>query len=87
MPDGADHLMHAIVSDPADIGARLAYADWLEERGDPRGEFIRLQFEIGKQRLTFGVSTSSGAFGALMAREALTRVAVSRIVPYAPYAP
>jgi uncharacterized protein (TIGR02996 family) len=24
----------------------LIYADWLEERGDPRAEFIRLQFEL-----------------------------------------
>lgn len=25
---------------------RLVFADWLEERGDPRGEFIRLQCEL-----------------------------------------
>src|SRR5262245_29221041 len=28
---------------PLDDGPRLAYADWLDERGDPRGELIRLQ--------------------------------------------
>ena len=25
---------------------RLIFADWLEERGDPRGEFIRVQCDL-----------------------------------------
>lgn len=29
-------------------GPRLVFADWLEERGDPQGEFIRLQVELDK---------------------------------------
>jgi uncharacterized protein (TIGR02996 family) len=33
---------------PDDDTPRLAYADWLNERGDPRGEFIRLQCELAK---------------------------------------
>jgi uncharacterized protein (TIGR02996 family) len=33
----------AILANPTDEGPRLVYADWLEERGDPRGEFLRLQ--------------------------------------------
>ncbi len=43
-----DHagFIDAICSDPEDIQARLIYADWLEERGDPRGEFIRVQCEL-----------------------------------------
>jgi uncharacterized protein (TIGR02996 family) len=36
-------LVAAILDDPDDDGPRLVYADWLEERGDPRGTFIRLQ--------------------------------------------
>lgn len=32
-----------IIAYPDDDGPRLVYADWLEERGDPRGEFIRVQ--------------------------------------------
>lgn len=36
----------AILADPADDGPRLAYADWLMERGDPRGEFIAVQCRI-----------------------------------------
>jgi uncharacterized protein (TIGR02996 family) len=32
-----------IAAAPADDAPRLVYADWLEERGDPRGSFIRIQ--------------------------------------------
>ncbi|HYT94003.1 MAG TPA: TIGR02996 domain-containing protein [Gemmataceae bacterium] len=31
----------AVVADPSDNTLRLIYADWLEERGDPRGEYLR----------------------------------------------
>lgn len=31
---------------PDDDGPRLVFADWLEERGDPWGEYIRNQIEI-----------------------------------------
>src|SRR5262249_2503800 len=33
---------------PDDDTPRLVYADWLEERGDPRGEFIRLQCALAR---------------------------------------
>lgn len=36
-------LLAAIYEHPDDDGPRLVYADWLQERGDPRGEFIALQ--------------------------------------------
>ncbi len=36
-------LLQAIFEDIDDDTPRLVYADFLEERGDPRGEFIRLQ--------------------------------------------
>jgi uncharacterized protein (TIGR02996 family) len=35
----------AILADPSDT-PRLIYADWLEEQGDPRSEFIRVQCEL-----------------------------------------
>jgi uncharacterized protein (TIGR02996 family) len=38
-----DAFLQAILNDPEDETVRLIYADWLEERGDPRGEFIRVQ--------------------------------------------
>lgn len=36
-------LLAAARDDPDDEGPRLVLADWLDERGDPRGEFVRLQ--------------------------------------------
>jgi uncharacterized protein (TIGR02996 family) len=40
--DGAE-LLERIHAAPEDDAARLVYADWLTERGDPRGELITLQ--------------------------------------------
>jgi len=39
-----DQLLKEIFAAPAEDAPRLVYADWLTERGDPRGTFIRLQF-------------------------------------------
>ena len=41
-------LLEAVLAQPSDDAPRLAYADWLEERGDPRGEFIRVQCELAR---------------------------------------
>jgi uncharacterized protein (TIGR02996 family) len=38
-----DELLAAIHADPDSDDARMVYADHLQERGDPRGEFIALQ--------------------------------------------
>ena len=40
-----DAFLSTIAEYPDDDGPRLVYADWLEERGDPLGEFIRVQCE------------------------------------------
>ncbi|MFL5328384.1 MAG: TIGR02996 domain-containing protein [Gemmataceae bacterium] len=45
MPDHASFIA-AIVANPKDDVARLVYADWLDEQGDPRGEFIRVQIDL-----------------------------------------
>jgi len=37
-----DAFLRAILASPQDDAPRLIYADWLEERGDPRAEYIRL---------------------------------------------
>jgi len=45
----------ALLDDPLDGEHREAYADWLEERGSPRGEFLRLQRQsetLGSDMLT-----------------------------------
>ena len=36
-------LEAALVADPDDLAAHMAYADRLVEQGDPRGEFVRVQ--------------------------------------------
>lgn len=46
MNDG-EHLLAAIIANPADDAVRLIFADWLEEQGHgERAEFIRLGFEL-----------------------------------------
>src|SRR5687768_8236847 len=47
----AQGFIRAIIESPDDDGIRLIFADWLEERGDPRGEFIRLQVERARPGL------------------------------------
>src|SRR5262245_36430740 len=42
MPSEREFLA-AIANDPHDLALRLAFADWLEERDDPRSELIRLE--------------------------------------------
>ncbi len=37
-----DALLRAVLASPDDAALRGVYADWLEERGDPRGEFLRV---------------------------------------------
>src|SRR5262249_49325190 len=37
-------FLQAILDDPEADAPRLIFADWLEEHGDPRGEFIHLQY-------------------------------------------
>ena len=41
-------FLDAIRETDSDDTPRLIYADWLEERGDPRAEFIRVQCELAK---------------------------------------
>jgi uncharacterized protein (TIGR02996 family) len=43
-------FLSAIKANPDDAVARLVYADWLEERGDARSEFLRLQVESDRMR-------------------------------------
>ncbi len=38
-------FLREIKDHPEDDTSRLVLADWLEEQGDPRGEFVRLQVE------------------------------------------
>lgn len=40
--------LRAICDDPSDDRARLAFADWLADRNDPRGELIRCQIHADR---------------------------------------
>jgi uncharacterized protein (TIGR02996 family) len=42
-------FLQAIRDRPTEDGPRLIYADWLDERGDPRGEIIRLDCTLRTQ--------------------------------------
>jgi uncharacterized protein (TIGR02996 family) len=44
-------LLDAILADPEDDAPRLVFADWLEENGEARAEFIRLQIERARSAL------------------------------------
>jgi uncharacterized protein (TIGR02996 family) len=41
-------FVRAVLERPSDDLPRLIYADWLDERGDLRGEFIRVQIELSQ---------------------------------------
>jgi uncharacterized protein (TIGR02996 family) len=41
-----DALESALVENPDDLAAHYAYADYLQEQGDPRGEFIQVQLAL-----------------------------------------
>jgi uncharacterized protein (TIGR02996 family) len=42
----SEDFLTEILAGPDDDVPRLIFADWLEERSDPRGEFIRVQCEL-----------------------------------------
>src|SRR5262245_26914913 len=41
-----DLFIDAVLAEPGAHAPRLLYADWLEERGDPRAEFLRLDCQL-----------------------------------------
>jgi uncharacterized protein (TIGR02996 family) len=44
-------FLAAILERPDDDATKLVYADWLEERGDPRGEYLRLAVKMRQHRV------------------------------------
>jgi carbon storage regulator len=47
-PAEGQAFLNAIEANPDDEGLRLVLADWLEERGDPLGEWLRLQCRLAR---------------------------------------
>ncbi len=48
--DEESAFLRTIAERPDDDAARLIYADWLEQRGGPRCEFLRLTVEVRQRR-------------------------------------
>ncbi|MCS6865542.1 MAG: WGR domain-containing protein [Gemmataceae bacterium] len=44
-------FIRALQSNPHDLAGWCAYADWLVEQGDPRGEFMRVQIALEDENL------------------------------------
>jgi uncharacterized protein (TIGR02996 family) len=42
-------FLRAIIDNPADTTARLVYADWLDDRSDPRGAYLRAEVALHSQ--------------------------------------
>lgn len=53
-----DELAAAVYANPDDDAPRLAYATFLSEHGDPRGDFIRLQIAATRRSLTHDETTT-----------------------------
>lgn len=56
-----DRLLEAVLKAPGDDAPRLVLADWLMERGAPRGEFIALQVRGAKKPLSAAEVTKMNA--------------------------
>jgi uncharacterized protein (TIGR02996 family) len=50
--DMEEALLRAIQEEPGDETPWLALADWLDERGDPRAEVVRLQQILRRAAIT-----------------------------------
>jgi uncharacterized protein (TIGR02996 family) len=55
-------LLRAIVADPENSAPLLQYADWLEKRGSPQAEFIRVEWQLDE------MAPDDPRYPALMAR-------------------
>jgi uncharacterized protein (TIGR02996 family) len=53
-------FLRAILATPEDMATRLIYADWLEERGDARAEYLRLGPNSRRSRLATRPGRASG---------------------------
>lgn len=64
-------FVKGIEAHPADNTARLVYADWLEERGDPRAEYLRV--------LCAWLASRPAEDQGLIARERMLRAGLGRM--------
>ncbi|MEK6235835.1 MAG: TIGR02996 domain-containing protein [Planctomycetales bacterium] len=78
-----ERFLADIAAHPSDPASRFVYADWLEERGDKRADFIRLVVEVATQEAygeAAGIELHDGLMATLehvnMPRESWTLFAV-----------
>ncbi|MEK6238655.1 MAG: TIGR02996 domain-containing protein [Planctomycetales bacterium] len=50
MSQQEDRFLREIGEDPQDDSARLVYADWLEERGSRKADYLRLELQLRRAR-------------------------------------
>ena len=55
-------FIRAVVDGPGDNTPRLVYADWLDDRADPRGPYLRAECEWAKMKCGGPRSKSFAAF-------------------------
>jgi uncharacterized protein (TIGR02996 family) len=62
---------------PRDNALRLEYADWLEEQGDLRGEYLRLECQLSQMQITLRLAQLRAQIDpswiALVGRDAVPR--------------
>jgi uncharacterized protein (TIGR02996 family) len=44
-----ESFLRMLLADPDDRGSKLVYADWLDERDDPRADFLRLEARLAME--------------------------------------
>ncbi|AWM35571.1 hypothetical protein GobsT_67570 [Gemmata obscuriglobus] len=58
-------FQRALLANPADTTLKLVYADWLQDRADPRAEFVRLQVQLAGLIDSSAGPQAAGVFGTL----------------------
>lgn len=58
-------FQRAILASPADATLKLVYADWLQDRADPRAEFVRRQVLLGGMIDPAAGAQAAGLLGTL----------------------
>jgi uncharacterized protein (TIGR02996 family) len=71
-------LLRRVVDAPGDEAPRLVYADWLDERGDPRATFLRQELEVFRGPRE-GPSFRAGVRDLQLARRTLEPVWAARL--------
>jgi uncharacterized protein (TIGR02996 family) len=56
-------FLNALTAQPADDATWLVYADWLEERGDPRADFLRSAVALSRAVLLDELVTAARRLG------------------------